>query len=582
MKRFFLIAAILLAAGLITTLVRAGAGYNPILQSAPLAYNEAQVIYLANQERANVGLPPLHTNAELTNASRWFTWDSVANRPAGFCDHTDSNGNDASQRAVAFGYLGNSGAEDAYCGYVTPQDAINGWMASKGHRDNLLDPNSREAGAGYYLDSNSGHGFVALDFGEDPGYAPVVIENEALDTPSRAVQLYIYDRKPLDTFKGLGPAVEMQVSNDACFSGASWETYTAVKNWNLSAGADGWRTVYVRTRDALGRVLSASDMIYYGSGFSADQISLRQFSSTSPIAHLVGLDSGGLPLMQFSQGWLADDLINTFTLLDGTGERIQDPAAWGGTAYRLDSSGSSAWLWTTDFFKETQMTAFVRLKVDDNRSTGEVARFSITGGGTRALKGTDFHAPGQYQEFALPFTFPQNEEFLILNFSRGGDTAVTIDAVTFFSAPVGFHETYDWPVPGGDYRGQGIWVRYTDGSGNFSPFVLAGTTGYALSVKPEELYLLAARDHSTDERASLNVLASCLQNGWQVQSDASWLEVWADGDLIQVRVHPDELANGDYRSQIRIHPSDGQAEVIVPVVLRVVAHADLTYFPLIR
>ena len=36
-------------------------------------------------------------------------------------------------------------------GYSTPEEVVAGWMASAGHRENLLDPGLQEIGVGYYF-----------------------------------------------------------------------------------------------------------------------------------------------------------------------------------------------------------------------------------------------------------------------------------------------------------------------------------------------------------------------------------------------------------------------------------------------
>ena len=155
---------------------------------------EAQTVYYGNIARQQNGVPPLRWNNQLTEAARWFAWDSVENRPQPYCGHQDTQGHWPDYRARAFGYKGSAGAENAYCGYMEPQDAINGWLNSPGHRANLLDPNSRELGLGYYLRQNDWRGYVVQDFGNDPVFPPVIIENEAITTTVPAVRLYIYDR----------------------------------------------------------------------------------------------------------------------------------------------------------------------------------------------------------------------------------------------------------------------------------------------------------------------------------------------------------------------------------------------------
>ena len=127
-------------------------------------------------------------------------------------------------------------------------------------------------------------------------------------------------------------------------------------------------------------------------------------------------------------------------------------------------------MWDTTFIKDTPLVAYVRLKVNDNTSSSEVARVSIKGGGTEygplSLRGTDFNAPNQYQEFALNFTFNSNlnDVFLIFQFWRSGSADVYVDAVSIFSAPQAITSPLIWSVPGNNYRGQGVWIRYTNGS----------------------------------------------------------------------------------------------------------------------
>ena len=461
---------------------RAQGGYDPTVQTPALLYDEARTVYLGNLARRDNGVPPLRWNLQLTHASRWFSWDSTENRPPGYCGHEDTQGNGPGHRALAWGYLGIAGWENAFCGYVTPEAAIQGWMNSPGHRANLLNASLREIGLGYYRRASDGRGYVTQGFGYDPVYAPAIIENEAVSTTNPAVNLYIYDRSPSGGFAGLGAATQMMVSNNADFSGAAWEPYSANKAWTLEGGS-GWRDVYVKTRDNFNRSLTVSDTIYLGANVPLNELGPSQMSTTHSQVTLYNLNGGPLPQAQFSPGWLADDTLDTFTKWWGNGERVNDAAAWGGTAYRLypGDGESFAWVYDTAFIKDTPLVAYFRLKVNNNTSSSEVARISVEGGGVEygpiSLRGTDFTAPNQYQEFALNFTFNSNpnDVFLIFQFWRSGNADVYIDAVSIFSAPQAVTSPLTWSVPGGNYRGQGVWVRYTNGS-QFMAFSEADTS----------------------------------------------------------------------------------------------------------
>ncbi|MBU0494991.1 MAG: CAP domain-containing protein [Chloroflexi bacterium] len=566
-------------------------GADTLSQSADLVYHEACTVYLGNLARRDNGVPPLRWNAQMTDAARWFSWDSVENQPDGYCGHQDTLGRWPSTRVPAFGYRGYCGAENCFCGYVTPEDAIQGWLNSAGHRANLLDPNSREVGLGTYRRASDGRGYVTQDFGQDPVFPPVIIAYEALTTTNSTVNLYIYDRSGGGGFAGLGPATEMKVSNDPCLTGAAWEPYAAHRTWTLAPGT-GWRTVYVQTRDAVGRTTVVSDTIYLGANVPLAELGLAQAASTTDRVTVYDLAGGGRPYVQFSQNWFADDTFDTFHLWWGNGERVNDATAQGGTAFRLcpGDGESFAWVYTTEFFHDTPLVAYFRLKVNDNTAAAEVARISVTGGGTEygplSLKGTDFAAPNVYQEFPIPFTFPTNPDdvFLLLNFWRSGSADVYVDGMSIFTAPQAIASPLTWLVPGGNYRGGGIWLRYTDGAGDFSAVTDAVLNLPRLSVSPAALgWTVDIGRGEPPAMQTLTVGQSCGPFVWDVTAPAPWLQVQPVGDTIQVSVDLTGLVTGTYQTTITITAAAGAlgSPVVVPVTLTVVHYAHRLYLPLV-
>ncbi len=557
-------------------------------QTAVLLLEEADAVYHSNLARQAVGAPPLRWNAELTAAARWFSWDSVANRAEGYCGHQDSQGNWPDVRTQTAGYTGVSGAENAFCGYVSGEAAVEGWLNSEGHRANLLDPNSREVGLGYYHLAD-GRGYVTQDFGHDPAYAPVVINHEALSTDSREVELYIYDAEAAGGFNGRGATVDMQVSNHPTFANATWEPYTSRKTWTLAPGEAGWRTVYVKSRDQLGRTATVQDSIYFGGDIPGDALATMPLSSVQPEVTLHDLNAGGLPMMQFSLGWLADDASETFTKWWGAGERVADPQAWGGTAYALRPGDGESFAWIADssFAKDTPLVAYFRLKVASNGSGGEVARISVKGGGVEygpvVLRGGDFVQAGEYQEFAVPFTFHNNptDGFLLFQIWRSGAPEVTFDAVTVFTAPESASPTYSWR-PLGNYRGQGVWVRFTDGASHFSPFMEASTMRRAMVVNPTDLSLLATHTiASAPVRVDISAPAGVT---WQARSSVDWVQLeQADSHLI-VRVNSTELTPGAYAAVITVTPdsASGLDEQRITVNVQVVDVLATLYLPAVQ
>lgn len=551
-------------------------------QPANHVYEEAMTVYLGNLARRENGVPPLRWNWQMTRAARWFSWDSVENRTEPYCGHQDTQGNWPDYRIRFFGYLGFGGAENAFCGYVTPQQAIDGWLDSPGHRANLLDSNSREIGLGYYVRESDGRGYVTQDFGVDAVYPPLIIENEAPNVTSPVVSLYVYDRSQGGGFAEMGPAAEMMLSNNACFSGASWQPYTPEPTWTLESGT-GWRTVYARTRDTLGRTSTVSDTIYLGADLPLAELGQAQMSTTHSQVILYGLEGAGLPYMQFSLGWRADNTFGTFGGLWGNGELVNDAAAWGGSAFRMypGDGESSAWVWTTEFTKDTPFVGYVRLKVSDNTSPNEVARISVTGGDTLSLKGTDFTAANQYQEFPLAFNFPAAETFLIFQFWRSGAADVYVDALTIFTAPQPVVSPLTWNIPGGNYRGQGIWLRYTNGAHNFSDILDANTTPTGLAVKPPALSFRAQRDGASPAAKAVTVQQlGCQSVAWQASTDVEWLTFQMDGDAVSVTVNPAGLAVGDYTGTLMISAS-GIEPLTVTVDLAVVDQPYATHLPIV-
>lgn len=555
--------------------------FDPTLQTHELLLDEALTVYYGNLARRNAGQPPLRWNRQLTYASRWFAWDSVENRATPYCGHQDTNGQWPSDRAPRFGYIGSSGAENAYCGYMRPQDAINGWLNSPGHRANLLAAGHREIGLGYYRRAGDGRGYIAQMFGNDAAYAPVIIEHEAINTLNPSVALYIHQTDAPVGFFGRRPASEMMVADNPCFLGASWQPFAHETRFQLPPG-EGWRTVYVKTRDIYGATEVVSDTIYLGANLPVAEIATT-LSDRQPSVTLYGLYHPTLPHVQLSLGWLVDETYGTFQLLWGTGERVADPAAWGGGAFRLGLTSGETSAWVYDYnpvvFKDRPLVAYVRLKVANNSSTSEVARFSIKGGGVEygplRLRGIDFATAGQYQEFALPFTYHGNDPFLIFQFWRSGNTDVFVDAVTIFTAPQPIANPLTLAVPDGNYRGQGVWVRYTDGT-TFTPF----SEGSTIPIQPATVSVFA--QYAADPPAPLTVNSPCVRADWQVVQSEPWLSGSAEDGTMRLRINHTGLPIGVYEGAITFTAAGITPGLTVTVRLQVVEQLFTVYTPLLQ
>ena len=214
-----------------------------------------QLVRLTNVERANNGLAPLKAASELMDSAQYHSdWMASHN-----CFSHNCPGEPYwVTRIESAGYvnwvlLG----ENIARGYSSANGAVQAWMNStEGHRENMLNPDFREAGGGYAYSSTS---YWTMDYGArndsqgNPVY-PAVINGEAWSTTSLQVQLYVY---------GQGWAQEMSFSNDGV-TWSPWEPYSCNKAWPLSAGGGSPAVVHARIRriSPVLQVLESADDIH--------------------------------------------------------------------------------------------------------------------------------------------------------------------------------------------------------------------------------------------------------------------------------------------------------------------------------
>ena len=225
------------------------AGTNHQDETTPFDY---QVIELTNAERLAQGLPPLAYNIELTNAAQGHTQTMAMN---GFLDHTDQlTGSTPADRVLAAGYNYQFTAENIAAGYDTPEEAVEGWMNSDGHRANILSTNNREIGVGYFRvdeDPNNYFAYWTQNFGARSDYYPIIINNEAYSTTNSTVDLYIYGAEV--------DATEMRFSIDnQGFS--DWEPFIS-QTQQVLPSTNGTHTIAVEIRNAVSNTWQATDTI---------------------------------------------------------------------------------------------------------------------------------------------------------------------------------------------------------------------------------------------------------------------------------------------------------------------------------
>jgi uncharacterized protein YkwD len=103
------------------------------------------VLALVNDQRRRVGVPALRASAVLARAAQDHACDNAARDSHG---HVSSDGAKLGERLRRAGYRLQTAAENTGRGFDTPDRLVAFWMASPGHRANLLNPVVREAGLG--------------------------------------------------------------------------------------------------------------------------------------------------------------------------------------------------------------------------------------------------------------------------------------------------------------------------------------------------------------------------------------------------------------------------------------------------
>ncbi len=205
---------------------------------------EQRVVELVNIERAKVGLPPLKRNSELDFAARDHTRDMAEDNYLYHDTYDRINGVESwvcgAFTRIRLYYSGYSWAgENLAGGYSTPEAVVQGWMASEGHRNNILKDVAKEIGVGYYYGGSSFMHYWGEDFGVKPDVYPVVINNEAPVTTTPTVGVFAY---------GQGVWAEMRTRDNAG-NWTNWVPFQENVNFQL-APTNGTHTLTVEMRAA--------------------------------------------------------------------------------------------------------------------------------------------------------------------------------------------------------------------------------------------------------------------------------------------------------------------------------------------
>ncbi len=101
------------------------------------ASSPQEVIALVNKERSTLGLTPLKTDAKLANVATCHARDMFQNN---YFSHTSKDGSTMGQRLKRGGVVYKAAGENIARGQKTSVRVMQAWMASRGHRKNILNP----------------------------------------------------------------------------------------------------------------------------------------------------------------------------------------------------------------------------------------------------------------------------------------------------------------------------------------------------------------------------------------------------------------------------------------------------------
>jgi uncharacterized YkwD family protein/spore coat assembly protein SafA len=112
---------------------------------------EQQVLSIVNQERSKAGLKPLQMDWELQRVARTKSQDMASKH---YFSHQSPTYGSPFDMMKQFGISYRTAGENIAQGQQTPQEVMNSWMNSSGHRANILKGDFTHIGVGYESNGN--------------------------------------------------------------------------------------------------------------------------------------------------------------------------------------------------------------------------------------------------------------------------------------------------------------------------------------------------------------------------------------------------------------------------------------------
>ena len=125
---------------------------------------ECQVLDLVNEKRVDHGLDPLGYDGTLAASAKIHAMDL---NHCDFFAHDSLDGTSFFERCADNGYAGTCTGENIGGGQQTPQAVMDAWVASPGHRENILYPHHTHVGVAYYEGSGTYGRYWVKHFGRE-------------------------------------------------------------------------------------------------------------------------------------------------------------------------------------------------------------------------------------------------------------------------------------------------------------------------------------------------------------------------------------------------------------------------------
>ncbi len=109
-----------------------------------------RIVELVNEARADAGLKPVTLRQDLTAVAQLRAKETVS-----LFSHTRPNGTSCFTALGEHGVSYRGAGENIAYGQRSPEEVMEGWMNSSGHRANILNANFTSIGVGYYQAANS-------------------------------------------------------------------------------------------------------------------------------------------------------------------------------------------------------------------------------------------------------------------------------------------------------------------------------------------------------------------------------------------------------------------------------------------